>query len=145
MVRSITCFGCAGNPLRKRRSKPWTAELDKTFAEDPEVAETYGLGSLASAKVAPRRRGTIATINIVTKTATTKDDSDFKMSQAAFKPTHKRNKGSWTREEKDHLIACVTASQQANLRGEGLWYDVYPNMLVRGVKRPVGGNEKYLV
>ena len=119
--------------------KPWTAELDKAFAEDPEVAETYGLGSLASAKVALRRRGTIATTNIATKTATTKDDSDFEISQAASKPIRKRNKGSWTREEKDHLIACVTASQQANLRGEDLWDDVYPNMLARGVKRPVGG------
>jgi hypothetical protein len=134
MVRSITCFGCAGNPLRKRRAKPWTAELDKTFAEDPEVAETYGLGSFASAKVALRRRRTIVTTNIAAKTATTKNDSDFEMSQAAFKPTHKRNKGSWTREEKGHLIACVTASQQANLRGEDLWDDVYPNMLARGVK-----------
>jgi hypothetical protein len=119
--------------------KPWTAELDKTFAEDPEVAETYGLGFLASAKVALRRRGTIATANVATKTATTKDDSDFEMTQEASKPIHKRNKGSWTREEKDHLIACVTASQQANLCGEDLWDDVYPNMLARGVKRPVGG------
>ena len=108
--------------------KPWTAELDKTFAEDPEVAETYGLGSLASAKVALRRRGTIAT---------TKDDRDFEMPQAAPKPINKRNKGSWTREEKDHLIACVTASQQANLRGEDLWDDVLPNMFARGVKRPI--------
>ena len=89
--------------------KPWTAELDKVFAEDPEVAETYGLGSLASAKVALRRRGTIATTNIAMETATIQDDSDFEMSQAASKPIHKRNKGSWTREEKDHLIACVTA------------------------------------
>jgi uncharacterized protein YndB with AHSA1/START domain len=118
--------------------KPWTAELDKAFAEDPEVTETYGLGSLSSAKVALRRRGTIATTNIATKTATTKNDSDFEISQAASKPIHKRNKGSWTREEKDHLIACVTASQQANLRGEDLWDDVYPNMLARGVERPVG-------
>jgi hypothetical protein len=94
MVRSITHFRCAGNSRRKRRAKPWTAELDKTFAEDPEVAETYGLGSLASAEVHLRRRGTIATINIATKTATTKDGTDFEISQAAFKPTHKRNKGS---------------------------------------------------
>jgi hypothetical protein len=95
--------------------KPWTAELDKAFAEDPEVTETYGLGSLASAKVALRQRGTIATPNIATKTTNTKDDSDSKISQTASKPILKRNKGSWTREEKDHLIACVTASQQANL------------------------------
>lgn len=119
--------------------KPWTTELDKTFAEDPEVAETYGLDSLASAKVALRRRGTITKTNAATKTATTKNDRDFEMLQAASKPIHKRNKGSWTREEKDHLIACVTASQQANLRGEDLWDDVYPNMLARGVNRPVGG------
>jgi len=76
---------------------------------------------------------------MATKTETTRDDSDFEMSQAASKPIRKMNKGSWTQEEKDHLIACVTASQQANLRGEDLWDDVYPNMLARGVKRPVGG------
>ena len=95
--------------------KPWTAELDRMFAEDPKVTETYGLGSLASAKVALRHRGTIATTNLATETATTQDDSDFEMFQAVSKPIHKRNKGSWTREEKDRLIACVTASQQANL------------------------------
>ena len=119
--------------------KPWTAELDKALAEDPEVAETYGLGSLASAKVALRRRGPITTTNVVTRTSTIKDGSDFEVSQAASKPISKRDKSSWTQEEKDHLIACVMASQQANLRGEDLWDDVYPNMLARGVKRPIGG------
>ena len=119
--------------------KPWSDELDKTFVHDPGVAETYGLASLAFAKVALHRRETIATTNVVTKPATTKDGGDFEMSRAASKRIDKRNKDSWTWEEKDHLVACVTASQQANLRGEDLWDDVYPNMLARGVKRPIGG------
>jgi hypothetical protein len=118
--------------------KPWTTELDETFV-DPEVVETYGLVSLASAKVALRRRETNATTNIGTKPTTTKDGNDFEMSRAASKCIDKRNKDSWTWEEKDHLIACVTASQRANLRGEDLWDDVYSNMLARGVKRPIGG------
>jgi hypothetical protein len=119
--------------------KPWTAELDKAFVDDPEVAKTYGLASLASAKVALRRGEIIATTNVVTKPATTEDGSDFEMSQAASKGVDRKKKGSWTWKEKDHLIACVTASQRANLRGEDLWDDVYPNMLARGVKRPIGG------
>jgi hypothetical protein len=111
--------------------KPWTAELDEAFAEDPEVAETYSLRSMASAKAALRLGATNA--------ATTDDDGDFEMSDIVSEPSGNRNKGSWVTEEKSHLVDCVTASYNAGLRGEVLWSDVYPNMLARGVNRPLGG------
>lgn len=114
--------------------KPWTAELDKAFAEGLEVAETYGLRSVAFAKAALLTANTATT-----NTATTSNDGDLEMSDAASEPTAKKSKGSWTKEEKDHLIECVTASHQAGHRGEDLWNEVYPNVVARGVNRPLGG------
>jgi hypothetical protein len=120
--------------------KPWTAELDKAFTEDPEVADTYSLRSMASAKAALRLHGTNAATHIsTTNAATADDDGDFEMSDVVSEPSGKRNKGSWTAEEKSHLVDCVTTSYNAGLRGEVLWSDVYPNMLARGVNRPLGG------
>ena len=117
--------------------------MDKTFADDPEVIETYSLRSATSAKTALRLRAASSAINVAvsatTTTATTDDDGDLEMSDAASEPIAKRNKGSWTQDEKDHLIACVKVSKAAGLCGELLWNDVYPKMVARGVDRPLGG------
>jgi hypothetical protein len=126
--------------------KAWTAELDKAFAEDPEVAETYSLCSMVSAKAAVLRGATNVTPNTRTNAArnaaTTDDDGDdddFGMSDVVSEPGGKRNKGSWTEEEKAHLVECVKVANAAGLSGEALWNHVYPNMLARRVHRPLGG------
>jgi hypothetical protein len=130
---------------------PWTAELDKTFAEDPEVAETYNLRSMGSAKAAllfgattvvPTASPTVATTaatNAVSNAAATDDGGNLDMSDTASEASGKRNKGSWTEKEKAYLVDCVTASHQAGHRGEALWSHVYPNMVALGVNRPLGG------
>ena len=117
--------------------------MDKTFADDPEVIETYSLRSATSAKAALRFRAAGSPSNAAgtatITTAATDDDGDLRMSDAASEPIAKRNKGSWTQDEKDHLIACVKASKAAGLCGELLWNDVYPSMVARGIDRPLGG------
>ena len=120
----------------------WTAELDKTFVEDPEVIETYSLGSATSAKAALRLRAASDANNALAsakkKTPANDDDGDLEISDPASEPTP-MTKGSWTEEEKNHLITCVTASKAAGHCGELLWNDVLPRMLALGVNRPLGG------
>jgi hypothetical protein len=122
--------------------KLWTAEVDGAVVEDPEVAESYSLLSVASAR-ATLLHGAISaatnpTTNASFKTSSTYD-GEFEIPHPSAEPGGKKNKGSWTAQEKAHLIQCVIASNKAGLSGEPLWSDVYPKMLARGINRPLGG------
>jgi hypothetical protein len=131
--------------LTQGTPKPWTAEVDGTFVADPDVAESYKLHSVASAKATLLHRETSAATDPPTngsfKMPSTCDgyDGNFEISHALAEPGGKKGKVGWTAEEKAHLIQCVIASNNAGLSGESLWTDVYPKMLARGVNRPLGG------
>lgn len=123
--------------------KPWTADLDKSFVNDPDNQKDFDLTTLERAKESLRTRPVRSATRSRSRSNPT-GNLNAHSGQANSWPharpaTGTLGKGNWSKAEEDALSAVVKECVDAGLAGEPMWAAAHPRFLAMGFHRPIGG------
>jgi hypothetical protein len=120
---------------------PWSADLEKAFANNPDNLKDLDLGSLEQAQAALRNLAEAPLGRPKSPprdgTGTQQDRWGRTVTSAGTLKTP--NSRSWTEAEEKHLKEVVEECVAQGLSGEPLWRAAHPKLVKRGVNRPMGG------